>query len=213
MKHIKSFEQYNESVRLMTLDSKITREIQDSIAAGYNEIRVGLITPKKRGVALVNKKDQVRGTYPLEYKDIIQDMIDRANEANEGKAPDWKVGQSYQDGIAKKVQKLGKDKVKVTFDTGDSYVYQIDKYNPENWVQVDEATINEAINIVSSTGDESSVDTALIDKLIKQIGPATGYTDWKERAKKVDYVDVIEKVAKSFLGLSSMQNSNITIKK
>ena len=62
----------------------------------------------------------------------------------EAKAQDWKVGQSYQDGIAKKVQKLGKDKVKVTFDSGKSYVYQIDRYNPENWVQVDEAAVNEA---------------------------------------------------------------------
>lgn len=57
----------------------------------------------------------------------------------EKSAPEWKIGKSYQDGIAKKVEKIGKDKVKVTFDSGDTYTYQIDKYNPENWVQVDES--------------------------------------------------------------------------
>lgn len=74
----------------------------------------------------------------------ISNFIKFQKTLNESKAPEWKVGQSYQDGVAKKVQKLGKDKVKVTFDSGESYVYQIDRYNPENWVQVDEAAINEA---------------------------------------------------------------------
>jgi hypothetical protein len=76
-----------------------------------------------------------------------------------------------------------------------------------------EDQLNEAIKIVSSTGDKSSVDTTLIDKLISQIGPATGYTDWKERSKRVDYADIIQKVAKSFLGLGAMQDTNITVKK
>jgi len=51
-------------------------------------------------------------------------------------APEWKVGKSYQDGIAKKVVKMGADKVRVTFDTGDTITYQIAKDNPENWVQI-----------------------------------------------------------------------------
>ena len=57
----------------------------------------------------------------------------KVNEAKE-----WVVGKTYQDGIAKKVVPMGKDKVKVTFDTGETYTYEIAKDNPENWVQVDE---------------------------------------------------------------------------
>jgi hypothetical protein len=89
----------------------------------------------------------------------ILNFIQYQKAVNESKAPDWKVGQSYQDGVAKKVQKLGKDKVKVTFDSGESYVYQIDRYNPENWVQVDEASVNEAyggemVNYVKKAADK-----------------------------------------------------------
>ena len=75
----------------------------------------------------------------------ILNFIQYHKAVNEkAKAPEWVVGKTYQDGKVKKVQKLGKDKVKVTFDSGESYVYQIDRYNPENWVQVDEAKVNES---------------------------------------------------------------------
>ena len=67
---------------LVTLDNKIVDEIKKSISMGYNKLVVGKITPSKRGVALINKKYQVRGTYPLEYKDVIQSIIDK--ELGEG---------------------------------------------------------------------------------------------------------------------------------
>ena len=35
---------------------------------GYNIVQTGLITPKKRGVMLMNKKYEVRGVYPIEAK-------------------------------------------------------------------------------------------------------------------------------------------------
>jgi len=67
---------------LVTLDNRIVDEIKKSISMGYNKLVVGKITPSKRGVALINKKHQVRGTYPLEYKDVIQSIIDK--ELGEG---------------------------------------------------------------------------------------------------------------------------------
>lgn len=67
---------------LVTLDNRIVDEIKKSISMGYNKLVVGKITPSKRGVALINKKYQVRGTYPLEYKDVIQSIIDK--ELGEG---------------------------------------------------------------------------------------------------------------------------------
>jgi len=74
----------------------------------------------------------------------ISNFVKFQKTLNESKAPEWKVGKTYQDGKVKKVDQLAKDKVKVTFTSGDVYVYQIDRYNPENWVQVDEAKVNEA---------------------------------------------------------------------
>jgi len=90
----------------------------------------------------------------LEYFTDISSMLRtgdiRESAIKESKAPEWVVGKTYQDGKVKKVDQLAKDKVKVTFTTGDAYVYQIDRYNPENWVQVDEAAVNEAATDLQS---------------------------------------------------------------
>ena len=67
---------------LVTLDNRIVADIKKSISMGYNKIAVGMISPSRRGVMLINKKYYVRGTYPLEYKDVIQSIIDK--ELGEG---------------------------------------------------------------------------------------------------------------------------------
>ena len=67
---------------LVTLDNRIVADIKKSISMGYNQLVVGMIKPKTKGVMLINKKSQVRGTYPLQYKDVIQSIIDK--ELGEG---------------------------------------------------------------------------------------------------------------------------------
>ena len=43
---------------------------------GYNIVQTGLITPKKCGVMLMNKKYEVRGVYPIEAKEAIEQIVD-----------------------------------------------------------------------------------------------------------------------------------------
>jgi len=69
--------------RILSLDNRIVADIKKSISMGYNQLVVGMIKPKTKGVMLINKKSQVRGTYPLQYKDVIQSIIDK--ELGEGK--------------------------------------------------------------------------------------------------------------------------------
>jgi hypothetical protein len=44
---------------------------------GFTTVQVGLISPKKKGVMLMNSKYQVRGVYPLEYLEIIKSIVDQ----------------------------------------------------------------------------------------------------------------------------------------
>jgi len=67
---------------ILSLDNRIMADIKKSISMGYNQLVVGMIKPKTKGVMLINKKSQVRGTYPLQYKDVIQSIIDK--ELGEG---------------------------------------------------------------------------------------------------------------------------------
>jgi hypothetical protein len=146
---ILNFTQYQKAVN----EAKAISEAEQTLAFTYYQKR-DLKTAAKKVDDLLKKNIADEET----REEIVRLMIDMVNEyvkmrmdfLDESKAPDWKVGQSYQDGIAKKVQKLGKDKVKVTFDSGESFVYQIDRYNPENWVQVDEAAVNEAATDLQS---------------------------------------------------------------
>ncbi|NBW19478.1 MAG: hypothetical protein EBR82_67035 [Caulobacteraceae bacterium] len=57
------------------LHSTTVDEIKESILLGYNSIQVGLITPKRKGVMLINSDYQVRGVYPLEAKQAIEQII------------------------------------------------------------------------------------------------------------------------------------------
>lgn len=62
---------------IIKLNKQLSDEIIKSINMGYDEIKVGMISPKKKGVMLVNDKYQVRGTYPLELQNTIQSMINK----------------------------------------------------------------------------------------------------------------------------------------
>jgi len=77
-------------------------EIKKSISMGFNKIQTGMISPKRKGIMLVNKKDQVRGTYDLGLKDIIQQMIDKLKES---KINELDVFQKHQKAIAIKTLK------------------------------------------------------------------------------------------------------------
>lgn len=57
------------------LDNRTVEQIKQSVKMGYDTIVVGKITPTKKGVMLVNSKYQVRGTYPLDAKDAIEQII------------------------------------------------------------------------------------------------------------------------------------------
>jgi hypothetical protein len=159
---ILNFTQYQKAVNEAKAVKEGTGQGEQTLAFTYYQKR-DLKTAAKKVDDLLKKNIADEET----REEIVRLMIDMVNEyvkmrmdfLDESKAPDWKVGQSYQDGVAKKVQKLGKDKVKVTFDSGESYVYQIDRYNPENWVQVDEASVNEAyggdlVNYVKKAADK-----------------------------------------------------------
>lgn len=50
-------------------------EITQSIEMGYNQIRVGMIGPKKRGVMMCNEKNEVRGDYPLDLLPAIEMIL------------------------------------------------------------------------------------------------------------------------------------------
>ena len=61
--------------RIMTMPKSMVEEIKDSVRMGYNQVQVGMISPKRKGVMLMNTNYEVRGTYPLEYKEFIEDIV------------------------------------------------------------------------------------------------------------------------------------------
>ena len=69
-------EEYQKLTEIM-IPKDMTDEIKKSISMGFNKIQTGMISPKRKGIMLVNKKDQVRGTYDLKLKNVIQQMIDK----------------------------------------------------------------------------------------------------------------------------------------
>jgi len=88
---------YLKESSILSLDDRIVADIKKSISMGYNQLVVGMIKPKTKGVMLINKKSQVRGTYPLQYKDVIQSIIDK--ELGEGKIKESNI--SNKDGEIK----------------------------------------------------------------------------------------------------------------
>ena len=69
-------EEYAEGGGLLMIPNNMADEIKKSISMGYDIIREGLISPKRKGVMLSNEDYKVRGTFPLELKNAIQKMID-----------------------------------------------------------------------------------------------------------------------------------------
>lgn len=60
---------------MLTLPKDIVQQIKDSVSMGYDQVKVGMISPKKKGVVLINKDYEVRGTFPLEYKEFIEQIV------------------------------------------------------------------------------------------------------------------------------------------
>jgi hypothetical protein len=56
------------------------------------------------------------------------------------------------------------------------------------------------------------VDTALIDKLLKQIGPYLGYSDWREKIANPDYKGIIQQIAKHVSGTGTLSTNRLEIK-
>ncbi len=91
--------------------------------------------------------------------------------------------------------------------------------------------LNESVNEVSDSAssiDESllkitpaggllgeqkpgTVDTKLIDELLKQIGPHIGYADWKAKIKNPDYKGIIQKIAKHISGVGTLGSDRLDI--
>ena len=69
-----------EKVNEIMIPKDIEAEIKKSISMGFDRIQSGMISPKRKGIMLVNKKNQVRGTYDLKLKSAVQQMIDAKNE-------------------------------------------------------------------------------------------------------------------------------------
>lgn len=73
----KEWEKAKEQVpEKVMIPNYMVDDIKNSIALGYDEIKEGMISPNKRGIMLVNKNSQVMGTYPLEIKSAVQQIID-----------------------------------------------------------------------------------------------------------------------------------------
>jgi hypothetical protein len=72
--------------------------------------------------------------------------------------------------------------------------------------------LNEEKLKIKSSGLEEKpgyVDTILIDKLLKQIGPYIGYSNWEELIKNPDYKGIIKKIAKHISNTGTLQNDRI----
>lgn len=60
---------------LIVVDSRLIIELQRFIAQGYHNIRVGFISPKRKGVIITNDDDQVCGVYPLKNLEMITNLV------------------------------------------------------------------------------------------------------------------------------------------
>ena len=57
------------------------------------------------------------------------------------------------------------------------------------------------------------VDIALVDKLLKQIGPYLGYSDWREKIANPDYKGIIQQIAKHVTGTGTLGTDRIKFSK
>ena len=61
---------------LIVVDSRLINEIRQSVAKGYHNIRVGYISPKRKGVVITNDDSQVMGVYELKHLELITNLVD-----------------------------------------------------------------------------------------------------------------------------------------
>jgi hypothetical protein len=90
-------EEYQKLTEIM-IPKDIEAEIKKSISMGFNRIQTGMISPKRKGIMLVNKKNQVRGTYDLKLKNAIQSFIDKKLKEGTVNHPDEIVVYDGKDG-------------------------------------------------------------------------------------------------------------------
>lgn len=60
------------------VSTEVIEEIKTSISKGYTIVEVGMISPRTKGVMLCNENSEVRGTYPLGMKSLLELLIDAA---------------------------------------------------------------------------------------------------------------------------------------
>jgi len=63
---------------LYAIPKWLIEEIKESVKLGYDKLVTGMISPKKRGLVLVNKDSFARGKYNLQLKIPIQKIIDES---------------------------------------------------------------------------------------------------------------------------------------
>jgi len=61
--------------RMIALPVGTREQIEESIRMGYDTLIEGMISPKTRGVMLIDKDSNVRGTYPMLYKGAIEEIL------------------------------------------------------------------------------------------------------------------------------------------
>ena len=61
---------------VISMPKSMFEEAKKSIEMGYNIVKVGMISPKRKGVVLMNEDYQVRGTFPLEFKEYLEYMVE-----------------------------------------------------------------------------------------------------------------------------------------
>jgi hypothetical protein len=74
-KYEMSFADGGMTKRMIALPVGTREQIEESIRMGYDTLVEGMISPKTRGVMLIDKDSNVRGAYPMLYKGAIEEML------------------------------------------------------------------------------------------------------------------------------------------
>ena len=78
----KRYAKGGETGRIVMIPTYVVKEIKESVEMGYDTLVEGMIGRKRKGVALINKDYQVRGTYDLGLKSSIEDLIKKIKAGN-----------------------------------------------------------------------------------------------------------------------------------
>jgi len=169
--------------RIVMIPTYVVKEINDSVKMGYDTLMEGLIGRKRKGVMLVNKDFEVRGTYDIGLKDSIQNIIDKVKlgtfevdaidvpkmaKGGEVKnpVPDYPdfVSMQYEKGgyMAKLVPKMDKggsvqSKYVITYDDGDDisrvWVYARNEEDAQEQAFEEYSDIKEIISVEKMMSD------------------------------------------------------------